>query len=158
MLVNAKCNNCKEPTKYVVGFFDGKNDSHGFLYDCKNMNCDTKKLLDTLAKQREKEQSNIAEENWKNSIVAKNMTVARISKGMTIYELSEKTGLSSADISAYEHERKAIPVAHYEKIMDSISKYKQKLNLLGRDEFYNVDNVCFEKLYDAIHRIKKNID
>lgn len=23
MVINAKCNDCKEPTKYVVGFFDG---------------------------------------------------------------------------------------------------------------------------------------
>ena len=23
MVVNAKCNTCKEPTKYVAGFFDG---------------------------------------------------------------------------------------------------------------------------------------
>ena len=29
MVINAKCNDCKEPTKYVVGFFDGKNGIHG---------------------------------------------------------------------------------------------------------------------------------
>lgn len=29
MAINAKCNDCEEPTKYVVGFFDGKNGIHG---------------------------------------------------------------------------------------------------------------------------------
>ena len=28
MVINAKCNDCKEPTKYAVGFFDGRNDIH----------------------------------------------------------------------------------------------------------------------------------
>lgn len=36
MAINAKCNDCNEPTKYVVGFFDGKNGIHGCLYDCHN--------------------------------------------------------------------------------------------------------------------------
>lgn len=28
MVVNAKCNPCKEPTKYVAGFFDGPRGRH----------------------------------------------------------------------------------------------------------------------------------
>ena len=39
MAINAKCNDCEEPTKYVVGFFDGKNGIHGCLYDCHNEEC-----------------------------------------------------------------------------------------------------------------------
>lgn len=35
MVVNAKCNLCKEPTKYVAGFFDGPRGRHGCLFDCK---------------------------------------------------------------------------------------------------------------------------
>lgn len=40
MVVNAKCNTCKEPTKYVAGFFDGPRGRHGCLFDCKNEQCE----------------------------------------------------------------------------------------------------------------------
>lgn len=162
--VNAKCNDCKEPTKYVVGFWDGENDSHGCLYDCKNIDCETKKLLDVLAEQRENERSDVANENWKNSIVAKNITVARNLKSISIYELSTMTGISSADISAYENEKKAVPVTHYINIMESISKYDMqngellKIKLLDADEFNNLDNGCFKKIYEAVHGNRKDID
>jgi hypothetical protein len=36
MLINLKCDTCKEPSKYVTGFYDGKKGKHGVLYDCKN--------------------------------------------------------------------------------------------------------------------------
>lgn len=35
MLINLKCDTCKEPSKYVAGFYDGKKGKHGVLYDCK---------------------------------------------------------------------------------------------------------------------------
>lgn len=35
MILNGKCNACKEPTKYVAGFFDGLRGRHGCLFDCK---------------------------------------------------------------------------------------------------------------------------
>lgn len=40
MVVNAKCNACKEPTKYVAGFYDGPKGRHGCLFDCKNEQCE----------------------------------------------------------------------------------------------------------------------
>ena len=40
MVVNAKCNPCKEPTKYVAGFFDGPRGRRGCLFDCKNEQCE----------------------------------------------------------------------------------------------------------------------
>lgn len=33
MVLNSKCNTCKEPTKFVVGFYDGPR-SKGCVYDC----------------------------------------------------------------------------------------------------------------------------
>lgn len=46
MVVNIKCNNCNEPTKFVTGFWDGKDGAHGCLYDCKNIQCEAKQLID----------------------------------------------------------------------------------------------------------------
>ena len=40
MLINLKCDTCKEPSKYVTGFYDGKKGKHGVLYDCKNELCE----------------------------------------------------------------------------------------------------------------------
>lgn len=58
MVINAKCNDCKEPTKYVVGFFDGRNDIHGCLYGCNNEECTIKQIKELSAskeiQQREK--------------------------------------------------------------------------------------------------------
>lgn len=49
MAINAKCNDCEEPTKYVVGFFDGKNGIHGCLYDCHNEECPIKQIMEVSA-------------------------------------------------------------------------------------------------------------
>ena len=38
MLLNTKCERCNEPTKHVVGFWDGENGKSGFVHDCENEN------------------------------------------------------------------------------------------------------------------------
>lgn len=116
------CRACDEPTKSVAGFFDGPNNMHGCRYDCKNAQCEIKQLRDEdLAKSKQK-QADVAAENQKNNIIAKDITTARAAKKITIFELSKATNLSCAKLSAYEHERKAIPVSDYEKIMTSIAQ------------------------------------
>lgn len=47
MLINTNCSKCKEPTKYVAGFYDGK-DKSGCIIDCKNDNCEIQKLKKEL--------------------------------------------------------------------------------------------------------------
>lgn len=54
MVVNIKCNNCNEPTKFVTGFWDGKDGAHGCLYDCKNIQCEFKQPIDNLSKKQYK--------------------------------------------------------------------------------------------------------
>lgn len=40
MLINTKCERCNEPTKHVVGFWDGENGKSGFVHDCENEKCE----------------------------------------------------------------------------------------------------------------------
>ena len=42
MLLNTKCERCNEPTKHVVGFWDGENGKSGFVHDCENEKCEVR--------------------------------------------------------------------------------------------------------------------
>lgn len=56
MVANAKCNSCKESTKYVAGFFDGPRGRHGCLFDCKNEQCEVyqvKRFTESEASRKE---------------------------------------------------------------------------------------------------------
>ena len=44
MLLNTKCERCNEPTKHVVGFWDGENGKSGFVHDCENEKCEVRQL------------------------------------------------------------------------------------------------------------------
>lgn len=53
MLLNTKCERCNEPTKHVVGFWDGENGKSGFVHDCENEKCEVRQLIKvTLQKQK----------------------------------------------------------------------------------------------------------
>ncbi len=45
MSVNARCVGCKEPTKFVAGFYDGPRGEHGCFYDCENEACAVNQIL-----------------------------------------------------------------------------------------------------------------
>lgn len=45
MLINTKCERCNEPTKHVVGFWDGENGKSGFVHDCENEKCEVRQLI-----------------------------------------------------------------------------------------------------------------
>ena len=44
MSVNARCVGCKEPTKFVAGFYDGPRRTW-LLYDCENEACAVNQIL-----------------------------------------------------------------------------------------------------------------
>lgn len=45
MLINRKCEHCNEPSKRVVGFWDGARGKNGFVYDCENGKCGVRQLI-----------------------------------------------------------------------------------------------------------------
>ena len=70
MAKNAKCNDCEEPTKYVVGFFDGKNGIHGCLYDCHNEECPIKQIMEVSASKDLQERAKIQIANGNKGMYA----------------------------------------------------------------------------------------
>ena len=73
MVINAKCNDCKEPTKYVVGFFDGRNDIHGCLYGCHNEECEIKQIMEASASKDIQEMERIQLANGDKGMYAEEM-------------------------------------------------------------------------------------
>lgn len=120
VLINRECDNCNEPSKFVCGFWDGAGGAGGHMFDCKNMECPVKIMLDASQKMNEEAKNEVARENLKNKIIAKNLTVARQAKKLVMYDVAKGVGISSAELSSYEYERRAIPKELYIKIMHFI--------------------------------------
>ena len=49
MLINRKCEHCNEPSKRVVGFWDGARGKNGSVYDCENGKCGVRQLIKATA-------------------------------------------------------------------------------------------------------------
>lgn len=117
-MINMQCESCKEPTKFPIGFWDGINNTHGCLYDCKNTDCPTKQKMDASTNESQKQQQMTIETNSNNHIDAKNIETLRRDKHITTYHMAKAIGCDVADYSSYEHQRKPFPVDVYKKCMD----------------------------------------
>lgn len=114
MLINTNCSKCKEPTKYVAGFYDGK-DKSGCIIDCKNDNCEIQKLKKELESKATKKMVKIQNWNGQHGMYAGHIAALRRSAKVTMREMSEIAGCSVAQYSAYEHERRKFDPEVYRK-------------------------------------------
>lgn len=121
MLINTNCSICKEPTKYVAGFYDGK-DKSGCIIDCKNDNCEIQKLKKELESKATKKMVKIQNWNGQHGMYAGHIAALRKSAKVTMREMSEIAGCSVAQYSAYEHERRKFDPEVYEKCMEYIKR------------------------------------
>lgn len=103
MVINAKCNDCEEPTKYVVGFFDGKNGIHGCLYDCHNEECTIKQIMEMSASKDIQERAKIQLANDDKDMYAGYIAALRRDAKVSMFKMAQIAGCSSADYSAYEY-------------------------------------------------------
>lgn len=124
MVVNAKCNDCKEPTKYVVGFFDGKNGIHGCLYDCHNEECTIKQIMEASASKDIQEMARIQLANGDKGMYAGYIAALRRDAKVSMFKMAQIAGCSSADYSAYEHERKEFDPEVYWKCKEYLDKVR----------------------------------
>ena len=106
MVVNAKCNACKETTKYVAGFFDGPKDRHGCLFDCKNEQCEIYQVKRFTESEAVKERIKIQNLNSQKGMYAGYIATLRKDAKITMMKMSQIAGCSPAEYSSYEHERK----------------------------------------------------
>ena len=115
MVVNAKCNPCKEPTKYVVGFFDGPRGRHGCLFDCKNERCEVYQVKRFTESEAVKERIKIQNLNSQKGMYAGYIAALRKDAKITMMKMSQIAGCSPAEYSSYEHERKEFDPEIYRK-------------------------------------------
>jgi len=122
MVANAKCNSCKESTKYVAGFFDGPRGRHGCLFDCKNQ---VKRFTESEAV---KERIKIQNMNSQKGMYVGYIAALRKDAKITMMKMSRIAGCSPAEYSSYEHERKEFNQEIYRRC----EKYLKKKEGGGR--------------------------
>lgn len=117
-MINTQCNSCNEPTKFPTGFWDGINNKHGCLYDCKNANCPVKQTANANAEKKRKQQQQIIQTNHNNDVDVKHIIALRQEKHITMYKMAKTINCGCAEYSSYEHERKPFPKELYQKCLD----------------------------------------
>lgn len=115
MSVNARCVGCKEPTKFVAGFYDGPRGEHGCFYDCENEACAVNQILRCAESKEAQKMMQIQEDNGRLGMYAGEIAALRKDVGLTIMQMSQMVGCSPAEYSAYEHERKKFDPEVYRK-------------------------------------------
>lgn len=109
------CEKCRNKTKYISGFWDGENGG-GYMYTCDSKICPIaarrdKKALEAMLRKRK-----VQNENFKNGVSAQYFAQKRREARLLLKEVSDHTGLSPAELSAYENEREPIPVDLYDRL------------------------------------------
>lgn len=94
MLINLKCDTCKEPSKYVTGFYDGKKGKHGVLYDCKNELCEVNQLMRAAEAEDIQKRLEIQDMDSQRGISAGYVAAKRRDAGLTMYQMSRIGGCS----------------------------------------------------------------
>ena len=124
MAINAKCNDCKEPTKYVVGFFDGRNGTHGCLYDCRNEECEIKQMMEVSASKDIQERVKIQIANGNKGMYAGYIAALRRDAKVSMFKMAQIADCDPAEYSAYEHERKEFDSEVYRKCKEYLTKVR----------------------------------
>ena len=103
MLLNTKCERCNEPTKHVVGFWDGENGKSGFVHDCENEKCEVRQLIKVTETKAMQERFRIQNLNSRKRMYAGYIAALRKDAKISMMEMSKIAGCSPAEYSAYEH-------------------------------------------------------
>lgn len=115
MILNGKCNACKEPTKYVAGFFDGLRGRHGCLFDCKNERCEVYQVKRFAESEAVKERIKIQNLNSQKGMYAGYIAALRKDAKITMMKMAQIAGCGPAEYSSYEHEKKEFDPEIYRK-------------------------------------------
>lgn len=164
MLLNTKCERCNEPTKHVVGFWDGENGKSGFVHDCENEKCEVRQLIKATETKAMQERFRIQNLNGQKRMYAGYISALRKDAKISMMEMSKIAGCSPAEYSAYEHERKPFDEEAYRKceeyLLNNEKKYKssglsasERLLLLGPFTGEQKDWNELERWVDAVNKI-----
>ena len=125
MNIKAKCVKCQEPTKRIVGVWDGKNGSHVALYACSNDECEIRAFEKILEEEARKRVSDVQAENDRNNIAPKTIRAIYRARGLTLIDAARLFGMTPSKLSGYINEREAVPVEVYIDILQKINAYKK---------------------------------
>lgn len=93
MVLNSKCNTCKEPTKFVVGFYDGPR-SKGCVYDCKNKECGAYQIRRFSESKEVQDRIKIQNLNSRNGMYAGYIAALRRDAKISMMKMSRIAGCS----------------------------------------------------------------
>ena len=115
MNVKESCPNCNEPTRYVMGFWDGEK-SHGQIYNCKNLSCLVKQEnIERALAIEETKRANIIE-NAKNGISMERVKMQRKELLITTFGMAKLLSIFPSTYSNYEQCREPLPVELVDRI------------------------------------------
>lgn len=92
MLLNTKCERCNEPTKHVVGFWDGENGKSGFVHDCENEKCEVRQLIKVTETKAMQERFRIQNLNSRKRMYAGYIAALRKDAKISMMEMSKIAG------------------------------------------------------------------
>lgn len=122
MNIKAKCVKCQEPTKRIVGVWDGKNGSHVALYTCSNDECEIRALEKIF---EEEARNDVQAENDRNNIAPKTIRALYMTRGLTLGDAAKLLGMTPSKLNGYINEREAVPIEVYIDILQKINAYKK---------------------------------
>lgn len=118
--INRKCDTCAETTKHVVGFWDGKNDTHGCIYDCENQLCEVKIIIDATKSEDIQNRIQVQQINGKNAVFMGDLRHKRNDRGILVFDMANHLGISSSLYSRYENEKETMPKELYDRAIQFV--------------------------------------
>jgi len=127
------CQTCNDPTKYIIGLWDGANGTHGAIYDCHNLNCEINKNRLKEVDRSEENRRAVVKANSRNEVQMISIRAKRKELQITISKMARELGISPSDYSNYETCRVALPVEMVERIEDVFedAQYCKEIKLKG---------------------------
>jgi DNA-binding transcriptional regulator YiaG len=118
------CQTCTTPTKYVMGLWDGANNTHGKIFSCHNLECELKLNMLRNIVITEREKGLVKDANEKNKIFMEQIKAKRKELNITIMKMSKRLGIPPSTYSNYEQYRNVLPLDIGDKIDGVFRKEK----------------------------------
>jgi len=104
------CQTCTNPTKYIFGLWDGKNGSHGAIFECNNLDCELKQNRLKASDDSEENKRTVTIINESNNVFMQKIKAKRKELQIAIRAMADGLGVSPSNYSNYEQGRVVVPV------------------------------------------------
>ena len=118
------CQTCNDPTKYIIGLWDGVNGTHGAIYDCHNLDCEINKNRLKEVDRLEENRTAVVEENSRNNIQMLLIKMKRKELRITIARMAYELDIRPSAYSNYEQCQEALPIELGDRIEGVFKEFK----------------------------------